>query len=255
MWNAAQYTRFSYERSRPGLDLLAQIQLDQPHTLVDLGCGTGHLTRQLAERWPSARVLGVDSSPEMLAEARKLSLPNRLEFVEATIETWTPAEPLDLIFSNAALQWVDGHEALLARLTKLLRPGGALAVQMPSRFETPSQYAIEATAAEPRWAKSLAGVGLHRESVQPAAWYVHQLLELGCAVNAWETTYIHVLSGADPVLEWFKGTALRPLLARLKADEVDDFLSRLAERLRLAYPAKNGVTLLPFPRLFWVAVR
>jgi len=255
MWDAAQYLKFSEERSRPFVDLLGQVRREEARFIADLGCGTGQLTRTLAERWPSARVVGVDNSSAMLEQARTLTVPGRLSFVQADIETWTPGEAVDLLVSNAALHWVADHESLLARLAGMLAPGGTLAVQMPHRFETPAQTAIEQTTAEPRWASSLKGVGLHRESVMPVTWYVERLHDLEFAVNAWETTYVHVLSGENPVLEWLKGTALRPLLDALPLEQRGEFLSDLGIRLKAAYPARGAGTLFPFPRLFFVATR
>lgn len=255
MWDANQYNKFAAERARPFADLVAQVERAEHETrqIVDLGCGPGKLTRQLAERWPAAHVLGVDNSPEMLAKAQPLKIPGRLEFLQADLALWSPAQPVDFILSNAALHWIADHETLLRRLAGWLAPGGTLAVQMPNRFDGPVQAAIDETAADPRWADQLRGVGLHRGSVQPVDWYVRLLQDLGFAVNAWETTYVHVLSGENPVLEWFQGTGLRPLLARLDATAADQFRSQLAARLRALYPPRNGTTLFPMPRLFFVA--
>jgi trans-aconitate 2-methyltransferase len=254
-WDADQYNKFAAERARPAADLLAQVERDPDKTLqiVDLGCGPGKLTWQLAERWPAARIIGVDNSPDMLKKAGPLAIAGRLEFVQADLATWTPPQPVDFIFSNAALHWIADHERLLARLTGWLAPGGTLAVQMPNRFDGPVQQAIDATAADARWATQLKGVGLHRGSVQPIEWYVRALQDLRFVVNAWETTYVHVLSGENPVLEWFQGTGLRPLLAQLDATSSKQFCADLAERFRALYPPHNGTTLFPMPRLFFVA--
>jgi trans-aconitate 2-methyltransferase len=221
MWNARDYLKFSAERSRPFADLLSQVRKEQARTIADLGCGTGNLTRVLAERWPTARVVGID----------------------------------DLLVSNAALQWVGDHDGLLMRLTGTLAADGILAVQLPSRFGSPMYVAIEETAAGPRWASRLKGVGLHRESVKPVVWYVQRLRELGFTANAWETTYIHVLTGENPVLDWLKGTALRPLLERLGPEDEGEFMQELGRRLKVAYPGRGDVTLFSMPRLFFVATR
>ena len=215
MWDAAEYLKFSDERSRPFADLLAQVRQPDCRFIADLGCGAGHLTQTLAERWPSARVVGIDTSAEMLAQAVPLAIPARLEFVQADIAQWSPDTSVDLVGSNAAMQWVNDHDGLLARLAGMLAAGGTLAVQMPNRFQTATQQAIDDTVADTRWASSLHGVGLHRESVKPLLWYVDRLHDLSFTVNAWETTYFHVLTGENPVLNWLKGTALRPLLSRL----------------------------------------
>jgi trans-aconitate 2-methyltransferase len=253
MWDAEQYLKYSDQRSRPFVDLLAQVRPMDANRIADLGCGPGNLTRTLIDRWPKARVLGVDHSPEMLQQAKPLSVPGRLDFVQADIESWSPELPVDLIVSNAALQWVSDHEPLLTRLANMLAPGGTLAVQMPYHFKNPAHLMIEEAKADPRWRVALEGVGLHQESVLPLVWYVERLHDLGFAVDAWQTTYIHVLTGENPVLEWFKGTALRPLLKRLEPGARDEFLHEVGIRLQAAYPARGNITLLPFPRLFFVA--
>jgi trans-aconitate 2-methyltransferase len=255
MWDADQYLKFADERSRPFFDLLARVGTRDIRRSADLGCGPGNLTRTLCERWPSALVVGVDNSPDMLEQARSLAVPGRLEFTLADIAAWSPAEPLDLIVSNAALHWVDAHAALLDRLAGLLGAKGTLAVQMPYHFQHPAHLAIEEVKSDSRWRDELQGVGLHQQSVMPLSWYVERLHDLGFAVDAWETTYLHVLTGANPVLEWYKGTALRPLLSRLGPGQREQFLEELGRRLRAAYPARAGVTLLPFPRIFLVATR
>jgi trans-aconitate 2-methyltransferase len=253
MWDAGQYLKYSEERSRPFCDLLARVRTEQADFIADLGCGPGNLTRTLSERWSAARVVGVDNSPEMLEQARPLAIPGRLDFVQADIASWSPEKPVDLIVSNAALQWVSAHDVLFPRFARMLAPSGTLAVQMPYHFENPAHLAIEATKADPRWREALQGVGLHQKSVRPLVWYVERLHELGFNIDAWQTGYIHVLTGENPVLEWFKGTALRPLLNRLAPQAKDEFLQELGSRLKAVYPARGSVTLLPFPRLFLVA--
>lgn len=255
MWDAQQYLKYAEERSRPFFDLLARVRLEYPDFIADLGCGPGNLTKTLVDRWPDAQVIGVDNSPEMLAQAKPLPMRSRLDFVQADIRTWSPDKPIDLVVSNAAFQWVEDHDVLLARLAVMLVSGGVLAVQMPYHFENPAHLAIERTKADPRWNEVLHEVGLHQKSVLPLTWYVERLHDLGFTVDAWQTTYIHVLSGENPVLEWFKGTALRPLLQRLAPKDEAKFLADLGRRLEDAYPARGGVTLLPFPRLFFVATK
>ncbi|WP_088260005.1 methyltransferase domain-containing protein [Fimbriiglobus ruber] len=255
MWDAATYLKFSDERSRPFADLMSQVRTAEPEWIIDLGCGTGALAKTLSERWPGARVVGVDSSKEMLSQATPLAIPGRLEYEQADIATWSTQRPLDLVVSNAALQWVNDHDGVLTRLAKMLVPGGTLAVQMPDRSHTPSQVAVEDAVADPRWSSTLQNVGLHRKSVEPLAWYVHHLHDLGFKVNAWETTYYHILTGENPVLEWLKGTALRPLLACLRGEQTEEFLRVLGSRLKDAYPAREGITVFPMPRVFFVATR
>src|SRR5262249_43151595 len=191
IWDAQQYLKFSDERSRPFDDLLARVTTSNPHFIADLGCGPGNLTRTLTEQWPTAQVLGVDNSPEMLEQARPLAIPDRLNFVQADIPSWSPDKPVDLIISNAALQWVPDHDVLITRLVKQLSSDGNLAVQMPYHFQNPAHLVIEETKADPRWRESLQGVGLHQQSVMPLLWYVERLHDLGFTVDAWQTTYIH----------------------------------------------------------------
>lgn len=255
MWDAEQYSKFSRERSRPFDDLISQVVAESPASIVDLGCGTGALTRSLADRWPAARVVGIDNSPEMLEKSRSFALPHRLQFEHGEIDEWTPDGPIDLIVSNAALHWIGDHEGLFPRLAAMLTPEGTLAVQMPDRFQTASQQAIESAVSDPRWSHLLEGVGLHRGSARPLLWYVQMLRDLGFAVNAWQTTYVHILSGENPVLDWLSGTALRPLLAKLGPALAADFSSEVGARLQAAYPPTGDVTFFPMPRLFFVATR
>jgi trans-aconitate 2-methyltransferase len=255
MWDAAQYLKYSDERTRPFADLLARVTREDLRLIADLGCGPGNLTRTLADRWPKTQIVGVDNSAEMLEQARPLAIPGRLSFMLADIASWSPVKTVDLLVSNAALHWVPDHDVLIPRLVKMLAPDGILAVQMPYHFQNPAHLVIEETKAAPRWRRSLQGIGLHQHSVMPLTWYVDRLHDLGLTVDAWQTTYIHVLSGENPVLEWFKGTALRPLLKALEPQAKAEFLEEVGKRFRAAYPAKGGVTLLSFPRLFFVATR
>jgi trans-aconitate 2-methyltransferase len=255
MRDTAQYLKYSDERSRPFVDLLARVPAHQPRFIADLGCGPGHLTRTLVDRWPTAHVQGVDHSAEMLEKARNLAIPGRLEFEHADIATWKPKQPVDLLVSNAALQWLPSHEVLIPHLAALLSSRGTLAVQMPYHFETPAHQIIQELKSAPRWRQALEGVGLDRRWMKPVIWYVEQLYDLSFAVDAWQTTYIHILSGENPVLEWFKGTALRPLLQALDSDAKTEFLNEIGKRFRTAYPARNGITLLSFPRMFLVATQ
>jgi trans-aconitate 2-methyltransferase len=255
MWDVTIYRKYASERARPFIDLLNQIDRTDCFRIVDLGCGTGEMTRLLADRWPQAHVLGVDDSPQMLEKAAEYAIPGRLEFIRGNIDQWTSEQPIDLLFSNAALQWLPNHSQLFPRLASLLAPRGTLALQMPNRFRTASQNAIEKAVGEPRWQGLLSGVGLHQDSVQPLDWYVRLLMQLGFEVNAWETNYYHVMTGDKPVLEWLKGTALRPLLALLKPAQSQQFQQELGDLLEASYPAQEGVTIFPMPRVFLVAHR
>jgi trans-aconitate 2-methyltransferase len=252
-WSAAQYTLFEAERTRPVRDLLAAVPTREVRRAVDLGCGPGNSTEALAGRFPEARITGLDTSPEMLEAARR-RLPG-IGFELADIATWDAAGPFDLILANASLHWVPDHAALFPRLAAKLAPGGSLAVQMPDNFEEPSHRLMREVAAMGPWADRLAGVGLRaRES---AAWYYERLRPLCASVDVWRTTYRHPLAGgAAAIVEWVKGTGLRPFLAPLGEAERGEFLERYEAALAAAYPAlADGTVLLAFPRLFVVATR
>ncbi len=257
MWDPAQYLSFADERSRPFFDLAGRIGAVKPGHVVDLGCGPGQLTASLAERWPEATVLGIDSSADMIraAEAAGYGDGNhrgRLSFAVGDVRDFKPDRPVDVIVSNAVLQWVPEHPDLLPRWAGYLAPGGWLAFQLPGNFDQPSHVVLRELAASDRWRNRLAGVELNRQAGEPAA-YLDLLIRAGLVVDAWETTYLHVLPGPDPVTEWYKGTGLRPVLTALAPAEADEFVRQYGERVRAAYPAAPYGTVLPFRRVFVVA--
>lgn len=255
-WNPSTYLRFAGERARPFADLMARIRSDEPRTVVDLGCGTGSLTAELARRWPHARVVGVDSSAEMLAEAAGSAEPGRIEFVQGDVTTWQPDGPVDVLVSNAVLHWIPGHERLLTRWAAALSPAGELAMQVPGNFRAPTHALLAELCAGPRWADRLAEVAPRRDAVLSPAGYFDVLSATGLVPDVWETTYLHVLTGEDPVLGWVRSTALRPVLARLEDVAAAEFTALYASALREAYPLRaDGTTLLPFRRIFAVAAR
>jgi trans-aconitate 2-methyltransferase len=261
-WDPEQYNRFADERSRPFFDLLAGVDLVTrsggfPRTIADLGCGPGNLTASLLARWPDALVVGVDSSPAMLEQAAPQTVPGRLTFVLEDLARWEPGDPVDLIVSNAALQWVPGHRALLPRLAAMLAPAGVFAMQVPGNFGEPSHTIVRDLCARPPWRELLGGGdGVPRGvMVAEPVDYLRDLVGAGLEARVWETTYLHVLAGEDPVLEWMKGTALRPILSRLDPDGQRAFCAELAPLLRAAYPADPFGTVLPFRRLFAVGAR
>lgn len=215
----------------------------------DLGCGTGEITEALARRWPAARVLGIDSSPEMLSRARERQ---GVEWVQGDIRTWEPDGPVDLIFSSAALHWVPGHTGLFPRLFSRLSPGGRLAVQMPRNFAQPSHTLLAETARGARWADRLSHLGRQAPVASPD-WYHDLLRPLASVLDVWETTYLQALTGDDPVAAWTRSTAARPYLEALGSD-AEAFMEEYSARLRMAYPPRpDGVTLFPFTRLFVIA--
>jgi trans-aconitate 2-methyltransferase len=253
-WSPAQYLKFEDERTRPARDLLAAVPTRDPKSVVDLGCGPGNSTEVLVERYPGAAVAGIDSSDAMIAEARR-RLP-AAKFAVADIATWRPEEPCELIFANAVLQWLPDHATLLPALARSLAPGGSLAVQMPDNLDEPSHRAMREAAGAGPWAERLASAGADRSKVASATDYYRLLKPLSARVDIWRTTYYHPLAGAEAIVEWLKGTGLRPYLRRLLPEEQLDFLARYTELIRQTYPADaEGTVLLAFPRLFIVAVR
>lgn len=252
-WDPKQYGKFSDERARPFRDLIARIGAESPRRVVDLGCGPGPLTVELAERWPTATVEGIDSSPDMIRQAAALQSP--VTFALADLTTWAPSPDTDVIVSNAALQWVPGHLGLVTAWAAGLPAGGWLAFQVPGNFGAASHTLIRELAGSPRWAPALDGRLRDHLMVAEPSEYALALLAAGCAVDTWESTYLHVLPGPDPVLEWLRGTGLRPVLAALPAPEAEEFCQVLAERLRVAYPTAEHGTILPFRRIFVVAHR
>lgn len=250
-WDDQQYLRFADERTRAARDLLARVPLQAAHTLVDLGCGPGNATALLAERWPQARIVGVDSSAEMLRSARR-NLP-QLEWVEADLRSWRPDAPVDLIFANAVMQWLPDHTTLLPALLQQLRPGGVLAIQMPRNYHEPSHRLMRETPGP--WAPRLAAA----QAIAPlpdVAWYYDLLTPLTSRIDLWQTTYEHVLADADAIVEWVRGTGLRPFLEALQDDERAAYLAAYRAGIDAAYPRRSdGRRLFSFPRLFLVVTR
>lgn len=248
-WDSQQYLRFEAARTRPARELLARVPVVAPRRVVDAGCGPGNSTRLLADRWPDAAVTGVDSSAPMLDRARA-AVPEAA-FVEADLLDWAPESPVDVVLSNATLQWLDDHPSVLTHLLSWVAPGGVLAVQMPDNYDQPSHVLMRRLATGDRWRDRLAGA-LREAPVAPPAEY-HRMLRSHGDVDVWTTRYLHVLEGTDPVLEWVRGTGLRPVLDRLDAAEAAEFVEAYAAALRDAYPPEpDGTTLFPFRRLFLV---
>lgn len=254
MWDPGQYRRFSAERARPFFDLLAQAQVTDPGLVADLGCGPGDLSVTLAERWPAATVIGVDNSAAMIEAALGGPRAERLCFVLDDVRKWTPDRPADVIVSNAVLQWVPDHLEVLTRWAGMLAEGGWLGIQVPGNFDQPSHAILRELAGSPRWRPLLGGVRLNRQAADPDR-YLDVLSAAGCTATAWETTYFHVLHGDNPVVEWYKGTGLRPVLEALTPPLADEFAAEYGAMIREAYPARPYGTVLPFRRVFAAAQR
>ncbi|PKB83097.1 MAG: trans-aconitate 2-methyltransferase [SAR202 cluster bacterium Io17-Chloro-G9] len=252
-WNPTQYLRFGNERLQPAIDLIGRIPLESPRVIYDLGCGTGSGTLMLKERWPQAEVTGVDASHTMLERTR--SLEASISWQQADLNTWEPEASPDILFSNAALHWLDHHEDLFPRLFSKLAPGGVLAVQIPHNFSAPSHTTIADTVRSGPWRDRLEP-HLRERPVMEGGVYYDLLSPLSSKLDMWETTYYHVLSGNDPVVEWTKGSILTPLLPQLEEREREEFLDAYRRRVAPAYPQrKDGKTVLPFRRLFIMATK
>jgi trans-aconitate 2-methyltransferase len=253
-WNAGQYLKFEDERTRPSLDLLRRVPLEEATNCVDIGCGPGNSTELIARRYPTARVLGLDNSRDMLAKARA-RLPDR-DFEQTDISIWRTEERFDLIFANAVLQWLPDHPGLLARLVSFLKDGGCLAVQVPNNLHERSHRLMIQVAREGPWAEKLSVAARARETIGSFEDYYTWLQKAGCSVDIWQTTYVHPLDGAEAIVEWFKSTGLKPYLDPLSREERSEYLRRYQAAIAQAYPVQHdGKVLLRFPRLFFIAQR
>jgi trans-aconitate 2-methyltransferase len=256
-WDPALYLKFTDHRLRPALDLMARVPLAEAATIYDLGCGPGNVTRLLAERWPRARVTGVDASPEMLAKARAIA---GIDWQQADLARWRAAAPADLVYTNAALHWLDDHAVLFPQLLAQVRPGGVLAVQMPRQHLNPTHRILFELAREPRWGDGGVGggpaTGIREFPVAEPGAYYGWLEPTADALDIWEVEYLHILEGDNAVLQWVMGSVARPVLDKLAPAQHTAFLAEYGARLAAAYPRRpDGKTLLPFRRLFLVAQR
>ena len=251
-WDPKIYLAYASERTRPAAELLARIPDEHPKRVADLGCGPGNSTALLAARWPNAHVEGIDSSPDMLKEARESGVP--AHWVEADVQSWSPDALYDVIYSNATYQWLSVHPQLLPRLMGLVTEGGAFAFQVPRNFADPSHALMREVAADGPWNSRLANV--REASVLPPESYFDILSPHASALDIWETIYLQMMEGEDPVYRWVSATGLRPFAQALEGEEREAFLAEYRNRLRIAYPRRaDGKTLFPFRRLFAVARR
>ena len=253
-WNAQQYLKFEDERTRAARDLLAQIPIADARGVVDIGCGPGNSTELLAKRWPQAKLTGIDTSADMLRQARE-RLP-QATFIEANISHWAPPAGSDVLFANAIFQWVPNHLKHLIRLALALPQNGALAVQMPDNMDEPSHVLMREVARLPQFRSQLAHVLEARDNLPEPGVYYDALRPLCKRIDIWHTVYNHPLDDAEAIVEWVKGTGLRPFLAPLEIPERKEFLETYKARIAASYlPQADGKVLLRFPRLFIVAVK
>jgi trans-aconitate 2-methyltransferase len=253
-WNPGQYLKFEDERTRPPRDLLAQVPLGQARLALDLGCGPGNSTELLVNRFPDAKVIGLDSSEDMLRQARQ-RLP-QCTFIQADLVTWTPEQRIDLLFANAVFQWMPDHPAILRRLLQALPPDGVLAVQMPDNTQEPAQLFMREVASKGPWAGNPGLAEAARGHLSKPEAYYDLLKPLCRHIDIWHTVYNHVMAGPEAIVEWFKGSALRPFLSALDPSMRDDFLAAYRDEIARHYPVRcDGQVLLRFPRLFIVATR
>jgi trans-aconitate 2-methyltransferase len=253
-WSAGQYLKFEDERTRPPRDLLAQVPLQRPRLVVDLGCGPGNSTELLVARYPHSEVVGLDSSPDMLRKARE-RLPN-LKFVEADIAAWSPEPHTDLLFSNAVMQWLPGHATVLRRLLEALSPGGVMAVQMPDNTREPALVFQGEVGQGGPWADHPEIKAASRPDLPTVETYYDLLKPLCSHIDVWHSVYNHVMASPQAIVEWFKGSSLQPFLSPLNPAEREKFLAAYGQKIAGAYRSRiDGKVLLKFPRLFIVAVR
>jgi trans-aconitate 2-methyltransferase len=253
-WNPALYRRFEDERTRPASELLARVTLESPRLAFDLGCGPGNSTELLAARWPDAEVVGTDNSEAMLVSARE-RLP-RLRFEFSDISTWQPASAPDLIYANAALQWVLDHRNVFPRLFNALAPGGVLAVQMPDNLDEPSHRLMREVASQPQYAAIIGDASAVRSRILPAGGYYDLLAPVASNVDVWRTEYQHRMDSPASIVEWLRATGLKSFVDPLPPELRTTFLADYEQRIAQAYPARaDGKRLLAFPRLFIVATR
>lgn len=251
-WDPTRYLQFADDRSRPFVDLVARVK-GEPATVVDLGCGPGHLTAVLRGRWPEATIRGVDSSPDMIDRATAENADDRATYELADVATWTTPEPVDLVVSNALFQWVPDQLAVIRRLAGVVAPSGTFALQVPRNYDAPSHRLLHEISSQAPYGEHTEG--LHDDRGTDPKAYLDLFAGLGWTVDVWETTYFHVLKGEDPVFDWVSGTGARPILQALPDGLREEFVAEYKAALREAYPVQAWGTVLPFTRTFAVARR
>jgi len=253
-WSAGQYVKFEDERTRPARDLLAQVPLASVERAIDLGCGPGNSTELIVERYGATNVSGLDSDDNMLEAARK-RMPGTV-FAKADLASWRPEGPVDLLFANAVFQWLPNHLDILDQLMDSLKPGGVLAVQMPDNLNEASHLMMEETGKSGPWSETFAKKSVRRNPLPAPSVYYNRLIGKSARVDIWHTNYNHALENAAAIVEWVKGTGLRPYLDHAGAEHRDAFTAEYLKHIEKAYPPlADGKVLLRFPRLFMIAVK
>ncbi|HEY8423308.1 MAG TPA: trans-aconitate 2-methyltransferase [Clostridia bacterium] len=251
-WNSQQYLKFAAERTQPAVDLANRINLKNSKKILDAGCGPGNSTQVLYEKYPETYILGVDNSPQMIDAAKKNYPYMDFKICDIAKDLNQLDNDFDIVFSNACIQWVPDHDRLLKNLIGLLNPGGVLAVQIPINFDEPIHIIIQQTAALPEW-KEYFPQSTKRNVLKPSEYY-DILSDISREFYIWETIYYHAMKSHNDILEWYKGTGLRPYLSVLPENKKAEFENQIMERLIQAYPKqKNGDVIFRFPRLFFIA--
>jgi len=251
-WDPQQYLQFKHERTQPSRDLVARIDIDDPKTIIDVGCGPGNSTQILNTRWPNAVIVGLDNSEKMIERARK-DYPNQQWMVGDAL-TYTTNQAYDIVFSNAAIQWIPNHDVLIPRLFQLAQKNGILAIQVPANHESPLYRIIVRTSQKRKWRAFTKGYEL-AITYHNAEYYYNALVSLTQKVALWETTYYHILKSHQDLIEWYRSTAMKPILDRLQTDErradfEEEVLSESKEYYALQ---RDGRIIYPFKRLFFTA--
>jgi trans-aconitate 2-methyltransferase len=251
-WNPHQYLKFANERTQPSIDLAARINVESPKSTIDIGCGPGNSTQVLRDRWPDAKIAGLDSSAAMIEKAKK-DYPD-VEWITADASKFVSNKRYDIVFSNAAIQWIPNHELLLPRLFEIVNGGGALAVQVPANKESPLHQAVLAVSSSSKWSKFTSGA--EKSFTYNAVEYYYDILfRISTKFDIWETTYYHVLNSHAGLVEWYKGTGMKPFLERLPDDSSrTEFEKEVFEECKNSYEIRNdGKILYPFRRIFFIA--
>ena len=253
-WDSSQYLKFKSERTQPAIDLVNRITVKNPNNIIDIGCGPGNSSFELKKSFPSARVLGIDNSENMIKAANDRYGDIEFKLCDASTELCKIGEKFDVVFSNACIQWVPDHKPLLENMMSLLNNGGMLAVQMPMNYEEPIHKIMSAVAVSEKWKDKL-GFQRHFYTLSPEE-YFDILSEISSGFSIWQTTYFHIMESHDDIIQWYRGTGMRPYLSRLSETDGAEFENDVKRELVKAYPKqKNGKIIFRFPRLFFTAVK